>query len=62
MNGRETGPIQALPIVMFGLFAGFWSTTALLRDMDLAVIPSVIVGVALAIGTWWHRRAREPEA
>ena len=56
MKGREYGWAGWLPFLLFLIFAGFWSTVDLLNGFWIAVIPSVLLGLALLARRGLSRR------
>ena len=60
MDTEPSRAVRAIPFVMFLIFAVFWSALDLVYGVELAVLPSVIVGAALGVRAVTGRRGTKP--
>ena len=60
MNGDARKLISAIPLIMFLVFAGFWSAVDVAKGVYWAIIPSGLVALALVVKAVLSRRRRSP--
>jgi len=53
MTPDPSSPVRAIPLVLFAIFVAFWSTLDVASGVPLAVLPSVLIALALLVRALW---------
>ena len=53
MNPDPSSAVRAIPLVLFAIFVAFWSTLDVASGVPLAILPSVLIALALLVRALW---------
>jgi len=53
MSPDPSPAVRAIPFILFAIFVVFWSTLDVVHGVPLAILPSVLVALALLVRALW---------